>query len=185
MSYNRQAPTVQAGSMADIAFLLLIFFLVATKVPNDMGLSKKLPPNCSNPPCEITVENQNYLEIILGKDNSVFIKDEIVQMSDLKTIVIDFVDNNGDGSCSYCNGNSVTKQSDTPKKAVIGLVVHRNSQYEQFIEIQDCITSAFSFLRENYATKKFGKSADRLNKTELKEVQDAYPFNLSELTIKD
>ena len=95
------------------------------------------------------------------------------------------MDNNGDGSCTYCEGNSKAELSDNPKKAVIGLVVHRNSQYEHFIEVQDRIASAFSSLRKNFAIKKFGKSPENLNKTELKEVQEAYPFNLSEFSIKD
>lgn len=176
-------PTVQTGSMADIAFLLLIFFLVATKVPNDNGLARKLPPECKNPPCNTTINDRNVLEIILNKKDEILVEEKIVDINELKNLVVAFVDNNGDGTCNYCNGLSLANSSVNPNEAVISLITDRASSYEQFIKIQNELTNAFKELRTVYCKNAFNKNIENLSKKELDEAKLAYPFRVSEAEI--
>lgn len=181
--YKRQVPTVQAGSMADIAFLLLIFFLVATKVPNDKGLARKLPADCLNPPCVEKVKERNILEIRLNKDDEIFVEDDVVLLNDLERLVLEFVDNNGDGNCYYCQGNQLINASQNPKKAVISLISDRETSYLHFINVQNEITNAYYKLRANYSKKELNKLISELSKDEINEIKKAYPFILSEASI--
>lgn len=185
MSYsNKQVPTVQAGSMADIAFLLLIFFLIATKVPNDEGLTRKLPADCLDPPCIVDYYERNVLEISLNNKDEIFVSNAIIPITELKNIVKDFVDNNGDASCDYCNGNGLSTSSDNPNKAVVSLVTDRETSYKHFINVQDEIAEAYLELRTDYSKTEFNKSVNNLSVDEINEVKQAYPFILSEAEIK-
>ncbi len=185
MSYsNKQVPTVQAGSMADIAFLLLIFFLIATKVPNDNGLARKLPSECLNPPCTADVYERNIFRINLNSNDEIFANDAVIPLSELKDLIKQFVDNNGAASCDYCNGEELTTSSDNPSKAVISLNTDREASYKHFISVQNEIAEAYFELRTNYSKNKFNKSVKNLSSDEIAEVKQAYPFILSEADIK-
>lgn len=185
MSYsNKQVPTVQAGSMADIAFLLLIFFLIATKVPNDKGLARKLPSECLNPPCTSHIHERNIFRITLNSKDEIFVNDDVIPINELKDLVKGFVDNNGNTSCNYCNGDRLSTSSDNPKKAVVSLVTDRETSYKFFINVQDEITEAYMELRTNYSKTKFNKPISRLSADEVNEIKKAYPFILSEAEIK-
>ncbi|MCA0153097.1 ExbD/TolR family protein [Winogradskyella vincentii] len=119
---RRQSATVNAGSMADIAFLLLIFFLVTTTISADKGILRQLSAEC--PPgtnCKADIAERNLLRININAENEIMVKNEIVPIEKLKQFVIEFVDNNGSDSCGYCNGNKNEQSSDHPKKAVISL----------------------------------------------------------------
>ncbi len=182
---RRDYPQVNAGSMADIAFLLLIFFLVTAVIPKDKGISRKLPSIC--PPgqiCDADIKQKNILEIYINAENKLLVDDEIIKLEDLKTKISDFLDNNGDRSCNYCSGIQLETSSDNPKKAVISLKNDLNTTYEFYIKIQDEITKAYFDLRRAYAEREFGKVSSELTKEELQIVRDAYPFKLSEAEIK-
>ncbi|CAI8246446.1 MAG: Uncharacterised protein [Polaribacter sp. SA4-10] len=104
MSRN-ELPEINAGSMADIAFLLLIFFLVTTTMEVDSGILRKIPQKqaISKP---ILIKEKNILEIIINKNNELFVDGEMIEQKDLKQIAIDFIDNGGgtdkNGNPCYC-----------------------------------------------------------------------------------
>lgn len=178
-------PQVNAGSMADIAFLLLIFFLVTAMIPKDKGINRKLPAPC--PPgeiCDTQINKRNMLEIRVNSNNELFVKNEVITIDKLKAIAKNFLDNNGDQSCDYCNGTNSKASSDNPKEAVISLQNDKQTSYDFYIEIQDELTKAYYELRANYAKSVFNKSANELTKEELMEVRKAYPFILSEAELK-
>ncbi|MEW4924594.1 biopolymer transporter ExbD [Algibacter sp. 2305UL17-15] len=181
MRRTNSSPEVNAGSMADIAFLLLIFFLVTAAIPKDTGINRQLPKEC--PPgidCNSIIAERNILKIAINAKNEIMVDNEIATVDDIKDLAKTFLDNNGDGSCTYCNGNKNETSSDNPSKAVISLQTDRNSNYNQFIEVQDELTKAYFELRKTYAEKVLNKQIDNLTKDELKQVKDAYPFILSE-----
>ncbi|MCB0383303.1 MAG: biopolymer transporter ExbD [Psychroserpens sp.] len=178
-------PQVNAGSMADIAFLLLIFFLVTAMIPKDKGINRKLPAPC--PPgevCDTKINSRNMLEVSVNSNNELFVENEIIKIEELKTLAINFLDNNGDKSCDYCQGAQLKTSSDNPKDAVISLKNDPQTSYNFYIQIQDELTKAYYELRTNYAHKVFNKSVNELTKKELLDVQNAYPFILSEAEIK-
>jgi len=177
-------PEINTGSMADIAFLLLIFFLVATTIPNDKGLMRKLPPKSINGDCEIPINERNVLRIALNKNDQLLVNNEPINFSELTEKLIAFIDNNGDGSCSYCKGNSLENYSENPSAAIISLNASRESSYKSFLAIQVAITKAYIQLRETYVKLKFKKEIAQLNETELLDLKNAYPILLSEAALK-
>lgn len=181
MRRTSSSPEVNAGSMADIAFLLLIFFLVTAVIPKDQGINRKLPKEC--PPgedCNIPIPDRNILKIAINSNNEIMVDDRIVTISEIQDLAINFIDNNGDGSCAYCNGNKNVTLSDNPSKAVISLQSDRNTSYNQFIEVQDELTKAYFELRKTYCEIILKRPIDKLTKEELQQLKDAYPFILSE-----
>lgn len=181
---KRQAPTVNAGSMADIAFLLLIFFLVTTTISADKGILRKLPKKCDSPECITDINERNVLRILINTDNEIMVEDEVIELIALKDLVKNFIDNNGQNVCDYCNGNQLPTSSDQPSEAVISLKYDAFSNYAAFINVQDKISEAFLELRTVYAEHTFDKTPETLTKEELHLVKKAYPFALSEVSIK-
>lgn len=179
---RRQTPEINTGSTADIAFLLLIFFLVTTVIPNDKGINRKLPPPCEpgNDCSTIDTHQRNILEIRINSMDELFIKGKVESLSELKTIVTNFIDNNGDASCNYCEGSQDQRSSDNPKKAIISLSNDPDTSYQFYIDVQDEITKAYYELRNTYAEKNFYKIAKDLTRDEVLETREAYPFILSE-----
>ena len=182
MKHSRHsAPAVNAGSMADIAFLLLIFFLVTTTISADMGINRKLPEIC--PPgtnCNTMINERNILRININASDELFVKDDVISIKDLKQIAKNFLDNNGDNSCSYCNGLKDATLSDNPTEAVISLSNDKDTSYEMYIAVQDILTQAYYELREDYATSVLRKNAKDLTESDLKAIKQAYPFKISE-----
>ncbi|WP_179334958.1 ExbD/TolR family protein [Winogradskyella costae] len=183
-SFRRHSASVNAGSMADIAFLLLIFFLVTTTISADKGILRKLPPVCDTADCIANIPERNLLRISMNETQEIMIEDAVVELADVQKIVETFIDNNGAGSCNFCTGNQSKESSDHPKVAVISLQHVALTKYSNFISVQDEITKAYYNLRARYAKEIYNKTPDRLSKEELVNVQKAYPFIVSEILLK-
>ncbi|MUU77029.1 ExbD/TolR family protein [Winogradskyella endarachnes] len=183
-SFRRHSATVNAGSMADIAFLLLIFFLVTTTISADKGILRQLPRVCDSGDCTDNIAERNLMRVYVNAQQQIMIDDEIVELSEIKTIVTSFIDNNGYSNCNYCKGEQLKASSDHPKEAVISLRHDALTKYEHFIAVQDEITKAYYQLRLRYAKEVFNKTPEQLTKKELKQVQGAFPFKVSEIMVK-
>jgi len=170
--------------MADIAFLLLIFFLVTSMIPNDKGIARDLPQPC--PPgadCNIPIKKNNIFSISVNEKGEIMANETLTKIEDLKNVLKNFIDNNADKSCIYCNGEQLPEASDNPKKASISLSIHREAPYQSFISVQDEIAKAYFELRENYASEVLKTSAQKINDKELKKMQEAYPFRIIESSL--
>lgn len=194
---KRSAPEVNAGSMADIAFLLLIFFLVTTTIETDSGISRKLPPidEIETPP---EIRKRNMFIVLINKDDQLLVNEDLMDLKNLRQAAMDFLDNGGgvgEEACDYCRGAGDPTSSDNPEKAVISLQNDRLTSYKMYIAVQNELVAAYNELREREAQRLFGKSyytmeknfADanwRGNKERLKEELDLlkrmYPQKLSE-----
>ena len=183
-SFRRYSATVNAGSMADIAFLLLIFFLVTTTISADKGIMRKLPSICDTDDCIMNIPERNILRITLNDKQEIMVEDDVVKISEIEQLVKMFVDNNGNTVCEYCEGAQVSDSSDHPKDAVISLSHDALTKYELFITVQDEITKAYYDLRARYTKLKFNKTPEQLTKEELEIVKKAYPFIVSEVMVK-
>ncbi|SFZ91549.1 Biopolymer transport protein ExbD [Flaviramulus basaltis] len=184
MRHSKLVPEVNAGSMADIAFLLLIFFLVTATISSDEGINRILPKDCPTGDCNATIAEHNILRIIINNNDEVMIEDEIISINELKDITKNFIDNNGKNTCDYCNGLKASDASDNPKQAVVSLQNGKNTTYKQFVAVQNELTKAYYELRNNYSLKVFNKLPEKLSKEELMQVKEAYPFILSEAETK-
>jgi len=198
---KRKAPEVNAGSMADIAFLLLIFFLVTTTIETDSGLNRKLPPmeDVVDPPI---IKERNIFTVVVNKYNDLLVEEEPMELSELREAAIAFLDNGGgkgEEGCSYCEGARDPDSSDNPEKAVISLKNDRETDYKVYISVQNELVAAYNTLRNRVFKKRnpnFGidyvqaekifndprtssTEQDRL-KSKLDEVKALYPMKLSE-----
>jgi biopolymer transport protein ExbD len=133
---KRAAPEVNAGSMADIAFLLLIFFLVTTTIEKDSGINRKLPPIDDSEVEPPIIKQKNIFTVLLNKNDGLFVEDEIMEIKDLRQAAVEFLDNGGDGSCDYCQGAKDPASSDNPDKAIISLKNDRETSYAAYIAVQ-------------------------------------------------
>ncbi len=180
MKNRKPIPEIQAGSTADIAFLLLIFFLVSTTFSKDKGIPRTLPQKCPTKECATITKRRNILTLQLNAEGALLINEEKAVFSEATTRIINFVDNNGNGQCTYCKGKKVDSLSESPKKAVLYLNAHPNSEYQDYIKIQNAISNAYLTLRQEMALEVFGKKLENLSKDEMNTVIKNYPLLLSE-----
>jgi hypothetical protein len=146
---KRSAPEVNAGSMADIAFLLLIFFLVTTTIETDSGLNRKLPPmeDQVDPPI---IRQKNIFTVLVSKNDQLLVEEELADIKDLRSLAIEFLDNGGgigDEACDYCQGKRDESSSDNPDKAIISLKNDRETSYKVYIAVQNELVAAYNDLR--------------------------------------
>ena len=186
MARNKRAiPEINAGSMADIAFLLLIFYLVTTTMDTDKGINRKLPPwdeeLVEDPP---PIKERNIFTVLVNSNDQLLVEDEYLEISQLRVKAMEFIDNNGDGSCTYCKGYKVSSSSDNPDKAVISLQNDRGTSYGMYVKVQNELVAAYEDLREKYAEEEYGKSYRGMDAEEdkdvIKEIKSAYPQKISE-----
>jgi len=147
---KRSAPEVNAGSMADIAFLLLIFFLVTTTIPKDSGINRKLPPIEENDE-DVIIKEKNIFTVLLNDKDQLLVEDDLMEIKDLRKAAVKFLDNGGDGTCSYCKGARDPKSSDNPDKAIISLKNNRQTSYAAYITVQNELVAAYNELRNRRA----------------------------------
>jgi hypothetical protein len=146
---KRAAPEVNAGSMADIAFLLLIFFLVTTTIETDSGLNRKLPPLEDQVDPPITRE-KNIFTVLVSKNDQLLVEEKLADIEDLRSLAISFLDNGGgvaDEACDYCQGERNESSSDNPDKAIISLKSDRETSYKVYIAVQNELVAAYNDLR--------------------------------------
>ena len=146
---KRSAPEVNAGSMAEIEFLLLIFFLVTTTIETDSGLNRKLPPmeDVVDPPI---IKERNIFTVVVNKNNDLLVEEKPLEISELREAAVAFLDNGGgkgEDACNYCQGARDTDSSDNPDKAVISLKNDRETDYKVYIAVQNELVAASNELR--------------------------------------
>ncbi|MCT4623381.1 MAG: biopolymer transporter ExbD [Schleiferiaceae bacterium] len=183
MARNKRAiPEINAGSMADIAFLLLIFFLVTTTMDVDKGINRKLPPYddelVEDPP---PIKKRNIFEVLVNSNDALLVEEEYLDISRLREEAKKFLNNNGDGTCDYCDGGyRDPKSSDNPDKAVISLQNDRGTSYSMYLKVQNELAAALNELRDELAVRMYGKEFAKLDKDQKKEIRKRYPQKISE-----
>lgn len=164
---------IPTASMADIAFLLLIFFLVTTTIDTDTGIYMELPPPLEEdtPPPEIP--DRNILTVLVNAQGDVLLEKEFVQIRDIRPNVKRFVANRG----------ADPTLSDSPDKAIISFKTERQSKYEQYITVLDEIKMGFNELRDEEAQRRGFRDYDdyqtRLPGGEEDEISEMYPYRIS------
>lgn len=198
---RRNIPEVNAGSMADIAFLLLIFFLVTTTFEVDSGINRKLPPM---PPPGVTppiIKQKNLFTVLVNKNNDLLVEEEVMDLKDLREAAIAFLDNGGGTNekgepCNYCKGDRREDSSDHPNKAIISVRNDRETEYGTFISVQNELVGAYNFLRNREAQNLYKMNYTSMDsiasnpqtseqlKADLKEkmevIKEMFPLKISE-----
>lgn len=196
---RREVPEVNAGSMADIAFLLLIFFLVTTTIEKDSGIARTLPP-IDDTQEDVNIRKRNLLIVNVNKDDQLLVNEEPMALEDLRQAAIDFIDNGGapQGTadyCDFCRGLRDPKSSDNPDKAIISLQNDRLTSYKMYIAVQNELVAAYNELRNRESQRLYGwnftdvknailegnyRGNVELAEERLKEIQKMIPQKLSE-----
>ena len=196
---GRKIPEVNSSSMADIAFLLLVFFLVTTTIATDKGLTLTLPPKAdpNQPPPDITKNQRNIYKILVNSSDKILIEDEpVTDLSGLREEVKEFILNFGkmdeEGQALYntlpqslrsLSMKSETS-SDNPTDAVVSFKADRGTSYDIYLEILDELQGAYYEIyaeRVGLTADEF-RALDRKNPTELEKYQrarDGFPMNIS------
>ncbi len=187
---GRKLPEINSSSMADIAFLLLVFFLVTTTIATDKGLTLTLPPkpDPNEPPPDITKNQRNIFKILVNSSDRILVEDEpLTDVTKLRSMVKEFVMNFGkideEAQILY---NSLPQSlkaislknkisSDNPKEAVVSLKADRGTSYEVYIAIIDELQGAYY---EIYG-ERIGITADDFRSLDRKKPDELEKYKLA------
>ncbi len=182
---RRSLPEINAGSMADIAFLLLIFFLVTTTMDVDTGIKRKLPPlpDEENQPEQVDFHKNNILVIDCSPNSDIILLEtgaetagngQPFQVTEIKEPVMIFLSNYGKNP----------DLSESPDKAVVSIRSHKKTHYKTYVQIQDQLSLVYKELRNNESLKRYNKKYKDLDDNKKDVIKQTYPMRVSE-TIKE
>jgi biopolymer transport protein ExbD len=186
---SRKTPAINSSSTADIAFLLLCYFLMTTTMGSQLGLSRRLPPM---PDPNQKVENQkvNRCNIIVVRINSadrIFAGSNSVDITQLKDKIKEFLTNpNNDPTLPEKETKNIKGYGDYPvSKGVISLQNDRGTSYQAYIAVQNELVKAINEIRDEFSMREYGKKFVNITEDQQQIVKDCIPQNISEAEPKD
>ena len=183
---KRDVPGINSSSTADIAFMLLIFFLVTTSMDTDRGLARRLPPppeNKDQKQDDIIVKERNVLQVRLNKDDQLMCGQDYIDIKQLKEKAKEFIVNPYDdeklpekhrknipllGDCMITEKHVISVQNDV------------GTSYKAYIDVQNELVAAYNELRDELSQEKWGKKYSELDDEQQKAVREVYPQKISE-----
>lgn len=179
---GRATPEVNAGSMADIAFLLLIFFLVTTTMNTDTGLQRRLPPWTQEQAQDQDVNRRNVLVVLVNARDWLMVNDQRTDITQLREKVMEFIVNPKNNA--NLSEHAVTMipilGNQSVSKGVISLRNDRGTSYKMYMEVQNEIVAAYNELRNKASQEKFGRSYNLLTNDQQEAIKKLYPQQISE-----
>ena len=183
---KRAVPGINSSSTADIAFMLLIFFLITTSMDTDRGLARRLPPppeNKDQKQDDIIVKERNVLQVRLNKDDQLMCGQDYIDIKQLKEKAKEFIVNPYDdeklpekhrknipllGDCMITEKHVISVQNDV------------GTSYKAYIDVQNELVAAYNELRDELGKAKFGKTYAQCDEDEQKAIREYYPQKISE-----
>lgn len=187
---KRKIPEINASSMADISFLLLIFFLVSTSMSVDKGLSRRLPPPLQpNQKVEdMDINKRNIFVVKINSMNQLLVQGKEMDIKQLREKTKEFIDNKANDPelpvkvAEEIEGLGVVEYT---KDHVISVQNDVDTQYQAYLEVQNELVAAYNELRDEYARNRFGVSYAELDEDMQKAIQKMYPQKISEAEPKN
>ncbi|OJV38902.1 MAG: biopolymer transporter ExbD [Bacteroidales bacterium 36-12] len=187
---SRKLNEINSSSMADISFLLLIFFLVTTSMNVSTGLMRRLPPPLppDQKPQDVDIKKRNIFVVKINSLNQLLVQGEEMNIHDLKAKAKEFVKNEANdanlpekfaeefptlGVVEYTRDHVISVQNDV------------DTQYQAYIDVQNELVAAYNELRNELSSLKFGKKFDDLDEKQQKDVQTVYSQKISEAEPKN
>ncbi len=181
----RKTPEIPSASMADIAFMLLIFFLVATTMDVDSGLERvlpQMPPENQDQDDTPPIKERNVFTVLLDANNRLMVEGELLRVEDLRDKTKEFILN------PYDSENLPDKKpTEIPlignypvTKGVISLRNDQGTQYGMYISVQNELVAAINELRDDLANEKFGKNYANCAGEQKDAIREAIPSRISE-----
>ncbi len=168
---DRMTNEINAGSMADIAFLLLIFFLVTTTIVEDKGIRVKLPPWSEEEPDITKLKTRNVYSVLVNAQNQLLVRGEPVDIRNLKEDAKEFIS----------NPNKRDDLAEKPTKAIISLKNDRGTNYKTYLEVYNELKAAYNELWDELSMKKYNVHySEDLPAAYRKAIKSEIPFVLSE-----
>lgn len=189
---KKKVPELNASSMADISFLLLIFFLVTTSMDVNQGLARRLPapvPPDQKEDVSKEIKERNLFVVKINSLNQLLVQGEEINIKQLREKTKEFIVNpnndpnlpelfteeiEGLGEVTYTKAHVISVQNDV------------DTQYQAYLDVQNELVAAYNELRNEYAKQKFnGRTFNELDEEEQKLVQKVYPQKISEAEPKN
>ena len=183
----KKTPEINATSTADIAFLLLVFFLATTTMNVDSGMFRRLPPYQPDNTEAPKIAKRNILQILVNKDNLLSVNGEILDVNRLKKEALDFIlnpandENLPEKSVKEIEGLGNVEVS----KGVISLQSDKGTSYEMYIAVQDQLAAAFNEARDRKSVSKWGEKYNDLNSDQQEAIKKWVPMSISEAEPKN
>ena len=184
---KRSMPGINSSSTADIAFMLLIFFLTTTSMDTDKGLARRLPP----PPDpnvkqddNLKVKERNVLQVRINKDNQLMVGSEYMEVSQLRAKAKEFIANPNDDETlpekHVVNIPLLGGDCMVAKNHVISVTNDVGTSYQAYIDVQNELVAAYNELRNEKAKSAFGKNYGDCSEDEQKAIREFFPQKISE-----
>ncbi|MBQ3997845.1 MAG: biopolymer transporter ExbD [Paludibacteraceae bacterium] len=187
----KKVPQINASSMADISFLLLIFFLVTTSMDVNQGLARRLPAPI--PPDQKAedkdINKRNLLVVKINSANQLMVQGELTDVKRLRERAKEFIKNK-DNADYYPKvyeedfGGKIGVYKYT-KDHVISVQNDVDTQYQAYLEVQNELVAAYNELRDELAHEKYHKGYNELDEEDQKLIQKVYPQKISEAEPKN
>lgn len=185
----KKTPEINASSQADIAFLLLVFFLITTTMDVDKGLQRKLPPmpEENQQQDEVKINRRNIVVVKINAQDRIMVGSKPTDVSEIKDQIVEFLTNPND------DPNKPEKEVKFIKglgnyavsKGVVSLQNDKGTLYNTYIQVQNEIVRAINEIRDQFSTQHYGKKFAQLDEDHQKIVKEAVPQNISEAEPKD
>ena len=182
---KRSVPGINSSSTADIAFMLLIFFLITTSMDTDRGLARRLPPPPENDQQkdDVIIKERNILQVRINKDDQLMVGGEWFDIKQLREKAKEFISNpNDDPNMPEKHAKHLPFFGDVmiPDKHVISVQNDVGTSYDMYIQVQNELVVAYNELRDELASSQFGKSFAECSEDEKNAIIEYYPQKISE-----
>jgi biopolymer transport protein ExbD len=181
----KKPPEIPTASLADIAFLLLIFFLVSTTMNTDKGLERRLPqwvdPNLEVDE-DVQIKERNVFVVLVNRNNDLLVENEWTQIKNLRAKAKEFLANpNNEENLPEKEPVQVPLFGEVMvSKGVISLRNDLDTKYGTYIAVQNELVAAVNELREELAMQKFGKAYAKCTDEQQEAIREVYPSRISE-----
>ncbi|NQV52371.1 MAG: biopolymer transporter ExbD [Flavobacteriales bacterium] len=197
---KRELQEINAGSMADIAFLLLVFFLVTTTMDTSWGLARKLPPPLlENQPDPPPIKDRNVFVVLANANDQLLVEGELLEIGELRAAAKDFIANpqRKENLPEFRTEDIPLLGMTQVSKQVISLQNDNGTSYDLYIQVQNELAAAYTELRNELASREFGMSYLKIEemaksqqggekfKAMMDAIRDVYPQRISEAEPKD
>jgi biopolymer transport protein ExbD len=180
---KRKTPGINTGSMADISFLLLTFFLLTSSINTEQGIPRRLPPpSDTDKPIDVQINKRNVFDVTVNFNDEIFANNEIVPLNQLTNRAKEFLENPMNAAnLPEKEVKLIENMGEYPiSKGVISLKNDQSTSYNMYVQVQNELQRAVNELRDKVSVQYFGKIYDKLDTALQKSIQKAVPMNISE-----
>ena len=200
MATKRKTPGINGSSSADIAFMLLIFFLITTSMDTDKGLKRRLPPMApkQQKQQEIEINDRNIMRLLVNRADEIVISrkdasgvDQLipVKLEQLKDYAVEFIMNPDNKpflpELERREIEGLGERTVITTGYAISIKNEVETSYQQYVNVQNELIKAYNEVWDTFARQAFGKPFEALTPSQKKSVTDAHPMHISEMALSN